>query len=395
MMTDRKLVLLSLWMILILNLQGCSQKLSGAQENTVQESVQQSDQSKSGGLGEFVSAVAASADMRAFKGAIGGKYKIQMRLRRNGDALSGSYFYENKKIDIALKGTIDKRGNFTLTESDGSGRQTGVFKGKWKEESGDAATSLEGTWTGAKGGEGSPFYLVEQFVEFGGALKLVSKEIKEENKTRKYTVSAEYPQIEGSTDARYAKFNRDVEALITKQVNDYKKDAGRNPKEEDSMPGAGDDDLDISYNVALANDNLVSIEFGVSTYAHGAAHPQHNTMTLNYDLKSGRDLKLAELFKPGTKYLQAIASYSIKDLKRQGKKAGSESMLEDNDWIERGAAAEDENYKSWNITRKGLAITFDQYQVASYAAGPQTVVIPYTALKDILKPDGPVSTLSK
>jgi hypothetical protein len=47
------------------------------------------------------------------------------------------------------------------------------------------------------------------------------------------------------------------------------------------------------------------------------------------------------------------------------------------------------------ITKKGLWITFDPYQVAAYAAGPQTVLVPYSALKDIIKPDGPVATFAK
>ncbi|MFS8085155.1 MAG: RsiV family protein, partial [Acidobacteriota bacterium] len=53
------------------------------------------------------------------------------------------------------------------------------------------------------------------------------------------------------------------------------------------------------------------------------------------------------------------------------------------------------NYKAWVITKKGLWIVFDPYQVASYAAGPQTVLVPYSVLKDIIKPDGPVAALAK
>jgi Protein of unknown function (DUF3298) len=39
----------------------------------------------------------------------------------------------------------------------------------------------------------------------------------------------------------------------------------------------------------------------------------------------------------------------------------------------------------------GLLITFDQYQVMPYAAGPQTVAIPYYELKDDLRPDSPLT----
>jgi hypothetical protein len=35
-----------------------------------------------------------------------------------------------------------------------------------------------------------------------------------------------------------------------------------------------------------------------------------------------------------------------------------------------------------------LLITFDEYQVAAYAAGPQTVVVPYSELKGLIDPQG-------
>jgi Protein of unknown function (DUF3298) len=99
---------------------------------------------------------------------------------------------------------------------------------------------------------------------------------------------------------------------------------------------------------------------------------------------------LVDLFKPGAKYLQAIATYSIGDLKKQAKE---KSLLDDQ--IQEGAAPKTENYQSWTITRKGLGITFDAYQVGAYAAGPQFVMVPYTTLKDLVNPDGPIAQFAK
>jgi hypothetical protein len=99
---------------------------------------------------------------------------------------------------------------------------------------------------------------------------------------------------------------------------------------------------------------------------------------------------LGDIFKPGAKYLQAMSAFAIKDLKAQGKSKGADSMLDD-EMILSGAGPDAKNFKSWTITKKGLAITFDSYQVAPYAAGPQRVLIPYSALKDLIKPDGPLA----
>jgi hypothetical protein len=62
--------------------------------------------------------------------------------------------------------------------------------------------------------------------------------------------------------------------------------------------------------------------------------------------------------------------------------------------IEEGAAPAAENFEAWNISRRGLAITFDPYQVASYAEGPKHVVVPFGELKSIVRADGPLSAVS-
>jgi hypothetical protein len=134
----------------------------------------------------------------------------------------------------------------------------------------------------------------------------------------------------------------------------------------------------------------VSVEFKVGSYYQGAAHPNSYSEVINYDLKNGKQLKLGDLFKPGAKYLQAIAMYCIADLKKQGKDKG----LTDEE-IEKGAAASPKNYQSWTITKKGLGINFDSYQVGPYAAGPQFVTVPYSTVKDLVNPEGPIAQFVK
>jgi hypothetical protein len=63
--------------------------------------------------------------------------------------------------------------------------------------------------------------------------------------------------------------------------------------------------------------------------------------------------------------------------------------------IQNGAAPNAKNYQNWTITRKGLGINFDAYQVGPYAAGPQYVLVPYSSLKDLINPEGPVGQLAK
>ena len=65
---------------------------------------------------------------RVFSGKLGNKYRIQMRLRRDGKTLSGSYFYERVQKNLKLSGEIGGHNDFSLREYDDGGVQTGISK---------------------------------------------------------------------------------------------------------------------------------------------------------------------------------------------------------------------------------------------------------------------------
>ncbi|HKU74311.1 MAG TPA: DUF3298 and DUF4163 domain-containing protein [Pyrinomonadaceae bacterium] len=337
------------------------------------------------------------AQTKHFKGSIGASLDLQMKLVRTGDQLAGSYFYQKVGTRIDLRGNVDKDGNLTLQEFDPSGKQTGLFKGIWTVDQKDGLITLAGNWSKPPDQKDSDkktaFSVHEEPISFTGDVELVSKQIKENNKKLNYEIAAQYPQLTGGNNPNLEKFNQAARAAVTRKVAEFKKEmapeAGENIEETRPADSMGSD-LTIGYTVVLAQDDLVSIDFDVSTYSQGAAHPNSHSETLNYDLKNGRVLKLADLFKPGTKYLQAIANYCIADLK---KRAATNGLTPEE--IEKGAAAKANNYLGWTITKKGLGIDFYPYQVGPYAAGPQFVLVPYSDLKDIINPEGPIGQFAK
>jgi hypothetical protein len=155
------------------------------------------------------------------------------------------------------------------------------------------------------------------------------------------------------------------------------------------MPGS---DLEIGYDIRLATDDFVSVEFSESAFSQGAAHPNNFTIALNFDVKKGKKLALADLFKPKSNYLNLLSTYCVADLKKQSK---SKNDILSDDTIKSGASPKNDNYKVWAITKKGLLITFDPYQVGPYAAGVQYVLVPWTAMTDVINPDGPIGQLSQ
>ena len=219
-----------------------------------------------------------------------------------------------------------------------------------------------------------------------GGFKLGKQIIKEKNNRRKYTVEASYPQIVGTKDANAIEFNRAVKAMLLAAIADFKKDAG--PPDPSAPAAIQWSTFDAGYSIEYSGPDLISVAFGASQYNAGAAHPMHYSMVLNYDLKTSRTLELSDLFKPRSGYLQVISDYAIKALKKE---LGPES---DSEWIATGAGPDSKNYKSWNITRQGLTVTFDPYQVASYAEGEHIVRIPYAALRNVINMDGPLGPLA-
>lgn len=329
-----------------------------------------------------------------FRGTIANNLSIEMSLVREGERLTGTYFYPRVGKNINLSGTVDKDGNVDLKESDEGGKDTGVFKGKWKAATDSPDTSLNeitGKWSKPDGSKETEFQLSQQPIAFTAAVRVTPKVIKETNKEKRYTVEAEYPQIEG--DARFDGFNREARSLVTKDVAAFKAgedssaaDAGGEPPPETQQSS-----LDMGYEIRFATDNLISVEFTEGTYEAGAAHGNSATTVLNYDVRNNKKLTLADLFTPKANYLGVISSYCISNLRDRARRE-SDSMI-DEDMMKTGAAPQASNYQACAITKKGLWVTFDPYQVAAYAAGPQHVLVPYSALKDILKTDGPLAPL--
>ncbi len=193
-----------------------------------------------------------------------------------------------------------------------------------------------------------------------------------------YKVTAQIPVLVGSRDPRVQAFNADMKSIVDKAVADFKQNVANLP----SQPYPTESTFDLRFNILSPPGNILSLKFDIQTFYSGAAHPGSVSQTANFDLQHGRDLTLADLFLPDSDFLTPISKYCIAQLSTRD--IGFESF-------ELGATPTLQNYRNWNITGDGLMITFDEYQVGPYAAGPQTVVIPYHQLAQIIEPNGPLA----
>jgi uncharacterized protein DUF3298 len=193
-----------------------------------------------------------------------------------------------------------------------------------------------------------------------------------------YTISAEIPVLVGSNDRRVKAFNAEMNAIVEGAIATFKNNLANIPPSPNSTAST----FQLRYNLLSPPGNILSLKFDIQTYYTGAAHPGDTSQTATFDLERGQDVSLADLFVPDVDYLTPLSKYCIAQLNTRD--IGFQGF-------ELGATATAQNYRNWNITADGLMITFDEYQVAPYAAGPQTVVIPYKDLAQIIQGDGPLA----
>lgn len=218
----------------------------------------------------------------------------------------------------------------------------------------------------------------------------VAQTLKLTDAKQRFEIDASYPQLQ-SPDAAGQAFNQLMRSRIEAEVAEFKKNAAEgmaflkdpavDPKNFDGFNSS----LLISYETARADSRVISVALMAETFVIGNAHPSHWPMMLNYDLARRKEIKLADLFKPGTNYLQTLAPLCKADLKRQAKQ---NQFPDIDDMISEGTAPKAENYRSFTLTPTALVIAFPEYQAGPYVYGQHEVTIPYTRLQAILARNG-------
>lgn len=320
------------------------------------------------------------AEGGTFRGQVGDR-QVELRLKRDGERVTGTYSYDGIGQPLKLEGRIDARGQLTLAEFDAGGKQTGKFVCGTDVEAGEPALTFSGNWSRPDGRGETYVVFSEQHDAFTNGLRVVSRVVRD----RKYEVRASYPQLAGGDKAladAVSKFNRQVEALVQKQVREF----------VSLQPPPGRSSYAANYNVLLGSDRLVSVEIVEDSYA-GGAHPNTAYFTLNYDLRAGREVALEELFKHNSAYGATIIKYSLDAMNRRARQLEEENARREG----RKAEPRDEplfsaegvtDWDAWAMTPQGLVFYFDlPHAVAAFSRN----FVPYRVLRDALDAGGPAA----
>ena len=356
-----------------------------------------------------------SMTYRAYNGSIDDRIPIRVFLCREGDRWEGSYFYSSLRLPLGLHNEAGKdetpapetSGRVVLTEGPLIGPEGST--GRWEGIFGDEFRSFEGTWHSPNGKNVLPIRLQES--DENDSLPAVF-----------YRFSSSWTQSRGSIETRnensalVVQFEsgnesvRRINAAIREAAADAFDTGG--PAESDLVrQGDGNPFTDLERAIRaepVAPENLglglsgsdiqeltiqpVYNEGGYVTvrlhvrYYQGGAHSNYTDRYLTFETATGRLLDLRrDVLKPG--YEEPLARAAEVQLRRNlGLKPGAALSAGPLD------VDEIELNENWFLTVGGIGFSHEPYEVAAFAMGFVSYLLPWDDLRPWLR-DGALAPL--
>jgi hypothetical protein len=346
---------------------GCSKPQAGNQTQAQPMAQQVAVSSSPAGIASV--APTPDANVKVYRGSLNER-GLEMRLKREGQSVSGLYAYDGIGQDIGLDGRATGKEKFELAEKDATGKVTG----RWSceaEKQGEGDQDFSCKWT-KPDGKGEQFVALYEQAQFSSAWRVAPKVVE----NRKVGARASYPQIVAGAGSQLstavAHFNGLLEKKITKQVRDFAV----------GMEGEKNLYFHTDYNTLLATDDLISVEMAYDSYA-GGVHPESSYDAVTYDLRADRELKIEDLFKSRSGYEKAIADYCLKEINQRAAEPQEDVPV---------TKEQLEEISAFAVTPRGLMIYYDlPHVIAAFDRN----FVPYVVVRNFLKPDGAAAALTK
>lgn len=195
-----------------------------------------------------------------------------------------------------------------------------------------------------------------------------------------------YPQLASETERDGVnRFNELSMAVVQDEMNQFRMKVKNYAFAQKNLPRSKiTNNLYVDYNTSFVktkHHHLISIRFTIQGYITGVPHFYHYHRIINFNIDTGQEIELSDLFVPDTHYLSLLSNYTRAILQRK---------LSDQHLIAHGTTAVFENFQIWNIQPKGLLITFEKSTVAPDIQGAQTVFVPYSTLQHVISPTSPI-----
>lgn len=219
-------------------------------------------------------------------------------------------------------------------------------------------------------------------LEFGqNGLRLVPERVQLKSEIHGYDIDVSYPQIldtpYSAPGADIAKINQHIKDAATK-LYQWPLNTANQSSHLQARSGIRNT-VDFTYHVSLATDSALSLNFVGYSYNGEVNRQTQNSFSVNYDLTSGKQLKLAELFNPRSKYLDFLSSYCINEVSKRTRLEVKTEALK----------PATENFDNWKLTSSGISFSFETCEVAPCSEGEMNVEITFDEMKALLNPELP------
>lgn len=139
-------------------------------------------------------------------------------------------------------------------------------------------------------------------------------------------------------------------------------------------------DMTVDCQPSRPSERVASVVVRTSTFPSRAAHPMSFIHVVNYDIETGQELRLSDIFALPDRAL-AIMAEKAPELANKAAADG----IEDDDWFSEGFSAKPENYTALELTPDGIRIYFQLYQILPYVFGMTSIDMP----RDMFEGAGP------
>lgn len=307
-----------------------------------------------------------------FAGQIPGVGTVFLNLQINGTNVTGSAAFGGGPDTCQLEGEREASGQFRILavsynhdDERTNGLLIGMTGGK---------PSFRGQWT-TNGG--NPVAIELQQIASSMAIKRkTGLHIGRYGGSQKY--EAEFPVF-----SSLLSFHQDVNRRLRAEANAdvagfFAESTVGHVIQGFRMPGAANEyEGETSFFAVYYSDRLAILRKFEGGYT-GGAHGYGSSSGVNFVADNGkaRELRLADLFQPGTAWERCLSDLCLVNLKKQ--KASSVV-----DGLRTNLTVGD--LSSFNISPRGLIVYFAPYAVASYAEGEFTVVLSWESLRGYIR----------
>lgn len=262
----------------------------------------------------------------------------------------------------------DASNDGSSTGQDASGGTTGKNQGTGQDASGDAAGKQDGAGTSVQGSD-------EQGVQHI-PLTLAERSLSA-TKPDSYATMAQYDYFTLELDAQTAKQYPALQRALVQMEKDetaraQKSIADLSTEYQELTANLSDYEGHMSESVKphvmRADSRIVSVLCSFEDY-HGGAHGYYYSYGLNYDVASGRELKLSDVVSKKAQFIELVRD------KFEEKYANDTYMLTNaGEYL---ATLGDEEYAStpWIMDSESITLFFAPYVLGTYADGAQEVSI--------------------